>query len=174
MPSLRTALPEDAASFQACFDAVARERRWLARVEGPPVEQVRGWIASAIEAGLPHWVAVDAERVVGWCGLPLNAMEGFRHSAELGMGVLDGYRERGLGAQLLERALGAGRAFGIARVSLEVFASNPRAIALYQRFGFAPEGVKRGARILDGRSDDIVCMVLWLREPATLGARPVS
>lgn len=44
------------------------------------------------------------------------------------------------------------------RVELEVFASNTRAIRLFEGVGFAREGVKRQARLLDGRADDVVCM----------------
>jgi putative acetyltransferase len=55
-----------------------------------------------------------------------------------------------------------------------VYASNARALALYRRFGFAEEGVKRAARILDGHAEDIVCMALWLRAPETVSSAPVS
>ena len=44
------------------------------------------------------------------------------------------------------------------RVELEVFASNARAIRLFERAGFVREGTKRRARFLDGREDDVVCM----------------
>ena len=90
------------------------------------------------------------------------------------MGLLAGFRERGLGAELLREALEGARARGLARVSLEVYDSNPRAISLYQRFGFEREGVKRAARAIDGRVEDIVCMAILLRDPATLGARSLS
>ena len=54
---------------------------------------------------------------------------------------------------------------GLTRIELEVYESNQPAIALYERYGFAHEGRKRRGRILDGRSEDIVCMAL-LREQA--------
>jgi RimJ/RimL family protein N-acetyltransferase len=174
MLELRPARLEDLESFRACFDAVARERRWLGRVEAPPLEQARAWIVEARGRGMVQWLALDGGRVIGWCDISPNPLEGWRHGGELGMGILDGYRERGLGAQLLERALDGARASGLARIGLEVYASNQRAIALYRRFGFVQEGAKRAARILDGRSEDVVGMALWLREPATLLGAPVS
>jgi ribosomal protein S18 acetylase RimI-like enzyme len=174
MVELRTARPEDLASFRACLDAVARERRWLAMVEAPPLEAVRSFVEAGRTRGVQQVLALDAARVVGWCDVSPQPLEGFRHSGDLGMGVLDGYRERGLGGRLLEAALAGAREGGLARVGLEVYASNSRALALYRRFGFAQEGMKRAARILDGRSEDILCMALWLREPATVLARPVS
>ena len=43
---------------------------------------------------------------------------------------------------------------GMERVDLEVFASNEAAIALYPKFGFVVEGMKKRARKLDGKYDD--------------------
>jgi RimJ/RimL family protein N-acetyltransferase len=55
-------------------------------------------------------------------------------------------------------ALRAAEEAGLTRIELEVFASNHAAIRLYERHGFVIEGVKRGARVLDGIVDDLVCM----------------
>ena len=63
-----------------------------------------------------------------------------------------------MGAALLARTLEAAEAAGMTRVELEVFASNTRAIRLFERAGFVREGVKRQARLLDGRAEDVVCM----------------
>jgi RimJ/RimL family protein N-acetyltransferase len=49
-----------------------------------------------------------------------------------------------------------------------VYADNAAALALYERFGFEREGVKRRARYLDGVWRDMVGMAL-LREE---GGRP--
>ena len=63
---------------------------------------------------------------------------------------------------LLAEALGAcpGRRFH--RVELEVFASNARAIRLYERAGFRHEGRSVAACILDGRLEDILRMALLM------------
>jgi ribosomal protein S18 acetylase RimI-like enzyme len=143
-------------------------------LEAPPLAHTREFIETGRRKGLIQFVAVEGERVVGWCDVTPNPLEGFRHGGSLGMGLLDGYRERGLGAELLRETLAAAREHGPPRVGLEVYDTNARAIALYRRFGFEHEGVKRASRILDGRIEDIVCMALWLREPATLLAPPVS
>ncbi len=44
------------------------------------------------------------------------------------------------------------------RLEIEAFATNPRAIALYERLGFEREGVRREAALVDGRYVDIVCL----------------
>lgn len=174
MVEIRASRPADIESFRACFDSVARERRWLAHVEAPPLEQVRRFMDEGLARGMVQMLALEAKLVVGWCDVSPHPLEGFRHGGDLGMGIRDGHRERGLGARLLDAVLAEVRQRGLARVALEVYASNARARSLYRRFGFLEEGVKRDARILDGRSEDIVCMALWLREPATVLAAPVS
>lgn len=55
--------------FRDCLDTVAREREYLALLEAPPPDEVRRFILSAIANGIPQFVALDADRVVGWCDI---------------------------------------------------------------------------------------------------------
>ncbi|HMA23321.1 MAG: N-acetyltransferase family protein [Gemmatimonas sp.] len=143
------------------LDAVARERRYLAFVEGPPLEGVRAFVRALIAgAGVQFLAIQDADTVIGWCDIFRNPREGFRHCGQLGMGLLPHARGRGLGARLATAAIGRAWADGLERIELEVFASNERAVGLYRTLGFSVEGVKRRARMLDGRDDDIVLMAL--------------
>lgn len=154
---------EHVEGFNRCVDAVARERRWIGLVEGPPLEASRQFVEQVIQGGGVHLVAVDgADAVVGWCDVERHAREGFRHGGRLGIGMLPEARGQGLGRRLMTEAIQAARRQGLERIELEVFASNPRAIALYESFGFVREGVKRRARKLDGRYDDDVLMALLL------------
>ena len=83
-----------------------------------------------------------------------------QHCGVLGMGLVAEYRGKGLGRKLAERAISDARAKGIERIELEVFASNTRAIRLYERLGFTHEGLKRNARKLDKAYDDLIVMAL--------------
>ena len=155
--------------FHHCVDAVARERRYLGLIEGPPLEQSRAFVKGVLSGGGVHVVAVEEEGhdVVGWCDIGRNPREGFRHVGRLGIGLLPAFRGRGLGARLAAAAIAAARSRGVERIELEVFASNARAIALYERLGFVREGVKRRARKLDGEYDDDVMMALLLTDRPT-------
>jgi ribosomal-protein-alanine N-acetyltransferase len=53
-------------------------------------------------------------------------------------------RREGIGAALLERVLRDGARFNARRATLEVRRSNDAALKLYQRFGFAVAGTRRG------------------------------
>jgi ribosomal protein S18 acetylase RimI-like enzyme len=153
--TIRRSADGDTEGFWRCLDAVARERRWLAFLEAPPLEDTKAFLAAMAPIQM---VAVEDDRVVGWCDVTPSPREGFRHSGTLGMGLLPELRGRGLGSRLLAATLEAARAAGLSRIELEVLASNDAAVALYERHGFRHEGRKRAARILDGRVEDLLCM----------------
>ena len=147
--------------FRTALDQVARERTYLLLLEAPPHEITSAFILSLIEGGGVQILAITADDdVVGWCDINRSRLPGLQHCGVLGMGLLREYRGKGFGRKLAERAINDARAKGIERIELEVFASNTRAISLYERLGFAHEGVKRKARKLDGAYDDLVLMAL--------------
>ena len=154
---VRRATLDDAAGIQLCIDAVAQERRWLAFLQAPSLQEVRSFIG---ENEPIQFVAEREGNVVGWCDVTPNRREGFRHCGTLGMGVLAPFRGRGLGYKLLEATLQATRNAGLRRVELEVLSSNTGAISIYRKSGFGIEGRKREARVLDGRTEDILMMAL--------------
>ena len=149
-------------SFNRAVDIVARERRYIGFIEGPPIESTRNFIRHVVSGeGVQRLAITHEDEVVGWCDIVRKSMEGFRHAGRMGMGLLPGYRGAGLGRQLLTETLDAARAIGIERVELEVFASNESAIALYKKMGFVVEGIKKRARKLDGEYDDDLIMALF-------------
>jgi RimJ/RimL family protein N-acetyltransferase len=157
---------EHIAGFHACVDSVARERLYLGFVEGPPLAASQEFVRQVVAGGGVHIVAIDAcGEVVGWCDIVRDSREGFRHSGRLGIGLVPPCRGAGLGRGFAETAVRAAWERGLERIALEVFASNTRAIALYERLGFGREGVRRRARKLDGRYDDEVLMAL-VRDPS--------
>lgn len=150
-----------AEGFHHVLGVVARERRYIGFVDAPPIEGTRAFLASlAAGDGVQMLAVTDAGAVVGWCDIVPSPHEGLRHAGRLGMGLLPDYRGRGLGRRLVVESVRAARATGMERIELEVFASNTRAIRLYEALGFAHEGVKRRARKLDGAYDDNVIMAL--------------
>lgn len=149
---------KDIESFHATVDVVARERKFIARLEAPPIEQVRAFIQRNIAKGYPQFVAVADHRVVGWCNIPPMAREVTAHVGDLFMGLRPEWRGHGLGERLLRAALEAADAFGYLRIELGVFAGNARAAALYRKAGFVEEGIKRRAVLIEGVFHDEIIM----------------
>lgn len=152
----------DIESFRECLDTVARERKFLALLEAPSVENVRAFVTQNISAQIPQVVAKEAQRVVGWCDIQPGWHHTLQHCGSLGMGVLPEYRGQGLGQRLLESCIALAREGGITRIGLEARVDNGQALRLYERMGFQAEGVRRNGMKVDGQYIDTVAMALLL------------
>lgn len=139
-----------AEGFRACLDAVARERRFLAQVEAPPLQRVRDFVRDSVKNDAAQFVAVDGGAVVGWCDVFPDWPETTKHCGTLGMGVLAAYRGQGIGSRLLAACLAKAKAGGITRITLKVRADNAAAIGLYERAGFRHEARLVKAMRFDG------------------------
>ena len=143
-------------------DAVARERRWLAMTEAPPVDRIEAFLRNGTGRGDAQFVAVEeaTDEEVGWCDVTPGDRPGVTHVGRLGMGVVAAHRGMGLGRRLLDATLAAAWETGLTRIELEVYADNAAAVRLYESAGFELEGVRRMARLLDGRPQDVVMMAM--------------
>lgn len=87
-PSIIAAEERYAASYRACLDAVARERRYLAQIEALPLERIQAFVQSSIENDAVQFFAVEGEKVVGWADIFPAWAHAVSHCGSLGMGVL--------------------------------------------------------------------------------------
>jgi RimJ/RimL family protein N-acetyltransferase len=159
---------EHIADFRAVVDSVARERRYLAMLQAFPMEETARFVRESIAKGNPHVVALADARVVGWCDIQPMPRETLAHGGVLGMGLLESYRGKGIGAALMRAALARAKEVGLTRVELTVRADNLRAKALYEKVGFMVEGIKRNAALFDGRHFDLLLMaILFERSSAS-------
>ena len=143
------------AGFRDVLNEVAHERRWLAFLEAPPLDRVRRVVLGNLRAGAAHFVAIDADRVVGWCDVtPRSPHETLRHSGTLGMGLSATHRGRGVGSALIAATLDTAFSRGLTRIELVVRVDNIAAINLYRRHGFELEGRLRRYLVLDGQAYD--------------------
>lgn len=159
------------AGFHAVLDRVARQRKYLAVVEAPSLDETRAFVLRNLELGAPACVALDGEAVVGWCDIVPDPRETCRHCGRLGMGVHPDYRGQGIGRRLLAATLAAAGQRGLERIELQVLESNEIAIGLYQRFGFEQDGLLRNARKFDGRYENKITMSLFLQGRGATGRR---
>lgn len=146
--------------FHAAVDSVARKKLYLAMLEAPPLDESAKFVRENIGKGNAQFVALAGERVVGWCDVVPVPRAAMAHSGILGMGVVEGHRGAGIGSALLRATLAKARANGLTRVELTVREDNLRARALYERFGFAAEGLKRNGFRVDGVYFNLVLMAL--------------
>jgi RimJ/RimL family protein N-acetyltransferase len=150
---------EHVIGFRCALDQVARERKYLAMFEAPPLQNMQNFVAQNIADGHTQRVALVADQVVGWCDILPKALPVHAHCGVLGMGVLAEFRGKGIGKRLLAAALEHALP-RLNRVELTVNADNAPAIALYERVGFVLEGTMRDALAIDGKYQDALLMAL--------------
>jgi RimJ/RimL family protein N-acetyltransferase len=152
---------EHISGFRAAVDSVARERRYLAFLEAPPLENVTRFVLNNIEHGYPQFVVVSADTVVGWCDvLPNRTRVIYSHCGTLGIGLLLDFRGKGIGRKLMGQTIDAAFAFGLTRIELTVREENVIAIALYKSLGFESEGLHRNAVCIEGQYENLYSMAL--------------
>ncbi|RTL71084.1 MAG: GNAT family N-acetyltransferase [Hyphomicrobiales bacterium] len=152
--------------FRAALDTVAREKRYLAFLEAPPLDSTRQFVSGALAGKFIQHVALDAGQVVGWCDVIPRERDTMRHAGVLGIGILPEHRNRGLGERLIRSVIEASRARSLVRIALHVRTDNARAIRLYERLGFRHEGLYRRDLKIDGIYYDSLAMALMLDEPS--------
>jgi ribosomal protein S18 acetylase RimI-like enzyme len=146
--------------FHKTFDFIARERRYLAFLEAPPLEWTREFVLGNIEQGCPQLVAVSAGEVVGWCDALRKPRPIYAHCGIMGMGLLPEFRGKGIGRNLIRQTFAAARKFGFHRVELTVREDNLNAIELYKQVGFEIEGLQRDAFLVDGVYVNLIMMAV--------------
>jgi RimJ/RimL family protein N-acetyltransferase len=164
--AIRRAVPADAAGLVELARHVAAEPEgWLlttaewrsAADERRYLKALRGHADAAV------FVAEVDGQLVARLSLARDLHPASRHVADLGLLVARTHRRRGIGAALVDRAVGWARAGGVRKLELHVFPHNEPALALYTRCGFRREGYRRGHyRREDGTYADAVLMALDL------------
>jgi ribosomal-protein-alanine N-acetyltransferase len=127
--------------------AIERMRWWHIEALEPIEAQLFGddrWSAAMfwneLANGHFYLVARDGDEVVGYAGLSVNDSEAWVQN----LAVRADWQRQGIGATLLEALLVEADRRGARAVLLEVAVDNRAAQRLYDRYGFAAVGVRRG------------------------------
>lgn len=86
----------------------------------------------------------------------------FRHVAQMGIFVLQPYRRKGIGKQLLAWMIDWTAGANLEKIVLSVFATNQPAIRLYRQFGFVEEGRQHRQLKVGDRYIDLLWMARFL------------
>ena len=154
------------------------ENRRLTGTRGTfTLEQTERWYASRADADDRIDLAIVDLATDAYAGeVVLHEYDAGNNACGFRIGMLGRFADRGLGTEATRLAVGwAFEVAGVHRVELHVYAFNPRAIRVYEKVGFAREGVLRDAlRTDDGYADSIVMSILapeWAALSSTNAAR---
>jgi RimJ/RimL family protein N-acetyltransferase len=160
---IRHAEPSDAEQLTRLADAVSAEPEgWLISVAGE-------WRSAGDERRFlkalrryAHAAVYVAERedgaLVGRLSVGRDPHPASAHVADVGLMVAIDARRQGVGTALLQAAVDWAREAGVRKLELHVFPWNEAAIALYDRFGFEREGLRREHYRRGGEYVDAILM----------------
>lgn len=165
---IREATPDDAAGIIAHVKRIADEPNNGIGMSSSAeftmtVKQEREFLAKAAEAGNQCYLVAEADGEIiaaAHCRPPSTRI-GYRHTVSVGISIDRGWRDQGLGTQLMQHLVDWAReAPGIKRIELDVYHNNLRAIRVYEKLGFQREGVRRSAVFKEGHFLDVVFMAI--------------
>ena len=120
------------------------------------------WTRAQLTAELPDehhefLVAEAGESVLGYVGMMFVLDEGYISN----VAVSPEHRRQGIASALIGELLRRAEELRLSFVTLEVRESNAPAIALYEHFGFAPVGRRKG--YYDAPKEDAILMTRFLK-----------
>jgi len=140
---LRTPRWEDLDDLLEFINGLVEEEAMIAFNQKHTRESETDWLArhlSNLEKDKHIAVVAEADgKVVGSCEVTPRFGR-MTHVGSLGISVKDGYRERGIGQELMKEVERQSPRLGLETIYLEVFSINDRAIHVYRKMGYAETG----------------------------------
>lgn len=143
--TLRPARPTDARGLATLFAAVRSEGRWLLTPPSALSQPSEAFfIGEMIRSSDGMTLVAEADgEVIGNVLVSVERNTVSSHVGTLSIVVADGWREVGIGSEMVRAAQNWSAANGLLKLGLAVFPDNERAIAVYERAGFVREGLRR-------------------------------
>jgi RimJ/RimL family protein N-acetyltransferase len=143
--TLRPGRPTDGRALARLFADVRTEGRWLITTPGSISEPSEAfWISELIRANEHLALVAEADgEVVGNVLVSVDRGVATEHIGVLSITIAEGWRDVGIGSELVAAAQRWARERGLRKVTLGVFPDNERAIAVYEKRGFVREGLRR-------------------------------
>jgi ribosomal protein S18 acetylase RimI-like enzyme len=112
-------------------------------------------------------ISIENKKVIGIAAevdgklvgmLEVNIKNGYEsHVASLGISIMNGYRDVGIGQEMMREAENQSRLYGVEVLYLEVYANNPRARHVYEKAGYVVKGeIPRAIKREEGYIDAII------------------
>lgn len=163
----RRAKTEDAEQIVKFYNFVGGETTFLSfeKDEYPlnvkeQIESIKGLEGNQTNIML---LAMDGEDIAGIATINSSHKIKARHEGELGIVVAKKYQGQGIGTELITQLIEWARGNGVTtRIRLDTRADNPKAVALYMKFGFIVEGCCRNSTLLNGKYYDLYIMGMML------------
>lgn len=158
---LRTPRWEDLDDLMELINSLVDEKAEITRTEKVSREDEAEWLpkvlASLEKAELFFLVAEVGGKVVASSELRiLTGNE--KHVGVLGIVIKSGFRDLGIGTEMMRTLVNQAVALGLKVLTLQAFATNERAVHVYEKVGFVQTGIVPKKHFKEGQYIDEVIM----------------
>lgn len=99
-----------------------------------------GQVFSDMEFGKQsHLLAFSGDKMIGGCGI-IRRTRRMSHMGDVHLSVTKGFREEGIGTELLKTIIEEGKKLGLKILAIQVFANNEHGFYVYKKVGFKEYG----------------------------------
>jgi len=127
-----------AKEFVDCLNSVISEGTYILFTDKLSVDAEKEWIKGAIARVRNNHFTFIAEcegKIIGTATLAQD-IGTIKHVATAGLMIQKGYREMGIGSEMMKILIETAKHIKVKLVKLNVFGTNKRAQSLYKKFGF--------------------------------------
>jgi L-amino acid N-acyltransferase YncA len=157
--TIRDATEADLPAIVAIYNASVPGRTATADTEPVSVKSRRHWFREHDPEKRPIWVAVDGEVVAGWLSFQsFYGRPAYHATAEISVYVAPALQRKGIGRELLTRAVERSARLGLKTLLGFIFGHNQPSLHLFESFGFQRWGVLPAVAELDGAERDLIIL----------------
>jgi RimJ/RimL family protein N-acetyltransferase len=164
--TLRSPKWDDLDDLMECINSLVEEGVDILVDEKQTREGEVDWLARVlckIERGERIGVVCEVGgKVVGNSEVERFSARRESHVGSLGISIRNGYRDSGIGTEMMRALVNESRKAGLKLLILDVFATNRRAKHVYEKVGFREVGKMPKAVFKDGEYIDLIRIVLEL------------
>lgn len=163
---LRTIRWEDLDDLLEMINSLVEEKADIVRAEKVSRTEEIDWLAKALsrlekEEGFYLVAEVDG-KVVANSEIGRGYTSYDRHVGGIGIAIREGFRDIGIGTEMMRTLIKQARAMGLKVLKLSAFENNKRAIHVYERLGFVQTGRIPRKFFKEGKYVDEIIMALLL------------
>jgi RimJ/RimL family protein N-acetyltransferase len=165
---LRTPKWEDLDDLLEMINSLVDEKADIVRAERVSRGDEIDWLASVLRRVEKDEVffllAEIGAKVVGSSEIGRSRGGYDSHVGGIGIAIRNGFRDAGLGTEMMKTLIAQGQSIGLKVLTLSAFATNKRAIHVYEKLGFVKTGMVPRKFFREGQYIDEVVMTLVLGE----------
>jgi L-amino acid N-acyltransferase YncA len=157
--TIRDATEDDLPAIVAIYNASVPGRTATADTEPVSIADRRNWFRAHHPDRRPLWVAIEDEVVAGWLSFQsFYGRPAYHATAEISVYIARGRQRKGIGRELLAKAIERAPLLGLKTLLGFVFGHNEASLHLFENYGFQRWGVLPRVAELDGVERDLIIL----------------